>query len=669
MPPFLLLLFLQFILSKSQQNYINNKQLDCLTNYTTTLGYKCNGLSSKCTSYITFSTTRQYTTPLTISSLIGADADEIAKLNNISVNDELTPARLVVAPLECGCSGGIYQHNATYVLKEKGETIFSVANNTYEGLTTCQSMIAQNSLNYHDLLVGMKLNVPIRCACPTSNQEDAGFKYLLVYLVNWDDTIELIANIFSSDVSTILVANELNPDDVIFPFTPLLVPLKNVPININTSAASTPPPVSPPQVPVAPSGGNENNNSSKKWIFVGVGVGVVFLILVVMGFLYRRRRHQKLPLVVNKTKNPDKSSATSYTGAMPAEMKSFSESYVRDAVGSLTLYRFEELEEATGFFGESNRIEGSVYRGSFKGDEAAVKVMKGDVSAEINVLKLINHSNIIRLSGFCLHQGSTYLVYEFAENGSLNDWLHHHQKNKKMLEQSSYFLGWKQRIQISYDAADALNYLHNCANPPYIHKNLKSSNILLDANMRGKLVDFGLSRAIENKDRPEGGGDLSAIMTRHVVGTYGYMAPEYIENGLITPKLDIFALGVVMLELLSGKEATVPGNKDGTDSREDETILLSETIKEILDDDEDMINKKGVREKLQDFMDPLLGVEYPLDLAYSIAELAKSCVSKDLNHRPPIVEVLISLSKILALSLDWDPTDELQRSRSLDQGR
>jgi serine/threonine protein kinase len=178
---------------------------------------------------------------------------------------------------------------------------------------------------------------------------------------------------------------------------------------------------------------------------------------------------------------------------------------------------------------------------SFKGDTAAVKVMKGDVSNEIDILKMINNSNVIRLSGFCVHEVNTHLVYQFTENGSLADWLLSNNKYRS--------LAWKQIIQIAYDVADALNYLLNYTNPPYIQKNLKTSNILLDANLRAKLADFGLAITLEND---QDGGFQS---TRHDSGyskLYGTLNTSKMESA---PKLDVLASGVVMLELLSGKEA------------------------------------------------------------------------------------------------------------------
>ncbi|KAF8014968.1 hypothetical protein BT93_H0689 [Corymbia citriodora subsp. variegata] len=499
--------------------------------------------------------------------------------------------------------------------------------------------MAENPYNARNLTVGMNLTVPVRCACPTANQTSAGAKYMLTYLVTWHDTISDIAGRFGVSVQSVLDANELTESSVIYPFTPILVPLSKEP----TAILMTSLPASPPETPPAPAGGN--SGSSKKWVFVGVGVGggglaIALVALALWLFCYKRKQSKSSSLT------PKKFSETSPTdyASVPVKDGSFTgfSSGIRAAIDTLTVYTFQDLQAATGFFSKENKIKGSVYRGKFKNDDAAVKVLKGDVSSEINILRQINHSNIIRLSGFCVHEGNTYLVYEYAENGSLSDWLH----SKKF--ESYSVLSWKQRVQVAYHVADALNYLHNYTNPPYIHKNLKSSNVLIDANFRAMVANFGLARVAE--DSEEGG----LQMTRHVVGTQGYMAPEYIENGVITPKLDVFALGVVMSELLSGREAA-GDSKNGEE-------LLSAAIKRVLHGDR-------VRENLRGFIDPSLKDEYPLDLAFSMAELAKRCVADDLNARPEMAEVFMTLSKIHSSSLDWDPSDELDRSRSTSHGR
>ncbi|CAA2964193.1 LYK5 [Olea europaea subsp. europaea] len=650
----LLLLLVQFPELQGQQSYVNNKQLNCEQNDTVTRGYVCNGAAS-CRSYLTFRSTTIYNNPVNIAYLLAADASEIARINNVSDVGEFPVDTLVVVPVNCSCSAADsrYQHNASYTLKNQGETYFLVANDTYQSLTTCQAMEANNPYGPRSLVVNMRLNVPLLCACPTANQTAAGFKYLLTYLIRQGNDYSSIARAFSgagADVQGILNANKLTESELIFFFTPILVPLTKEPTkeNINAIPPPPPPPPPPPSLPTTPS---DEGGSSRKWVFVGVGIGAaVFVLVLISGvwfFLHRRaRRHQFLPTPPSLIKKLNDESVEGQP------FSSVSSEGIRNAVETLTVYKFEDLQTATGSFAEANRINGSVYRGSFKGDEAAVKVMKGDVSREIDVLRQINHSHIIRLSGFCLHQGVTYLVYEYAEKGSLSDWL----QNNKMQNQDSFnsihstgFLDWKQRVQIAYDIVDALNYLHNFTNPPYIHKNLKSSNVLLDSNMRAKVANFGLARSSDTDHS-------TPIMTRHVVGTHGYMAPEYIDSGLITPKLDVFAFGVVLLELMSGREAVA---SKGFDKEGD---LLSARINEVLDGE-------NVREKLQQFMDPRLGKEYPTELAYSMAQLAKNCVAHDLNSRPAVADVFMVLSKLLSSSLDWDPSDDLQHSRSFGDGR
>ncbi|KAL6176264.1 hypothetical protein ACLB2K_052899 [Fragaria x ananassa] len=603
-----------------QQTYLANKQLDCYNNYNSTDGYVCNGAAPSCVSYLTFRSIDPYNNPTSIAYLLGSTPSDIAAANNISDVDPIPVRTPVLVPVNCSCSGNYSQHNASYTLKTAADTYFGVANNTYQGLTTCQSLMHQNPYGDRNLTVGLVLQVPVRCACPTAAQTAAGVNYLLTYLVDWNDAPEALAQRFGVDQSTLLAANDLSSNDIIFPFTPLLVPLKTKPTPLLLQLPTSPPPSpSPPLPPPSSDGG-----SSKKWVFIGVGIGafclLLLLLIALLVFLHRRRLRRQHP---KPNLRPKSSGDYTPSSLLPTTTNSddttkswsaYSSSGLKNAVESLTSYKFDDLQKATQFFSESTRINGSsVFRANFEGDEAAVKVMIGDVSPEVNILKRINHSNIIRLSGFCVHRGNTYLVYEFAPSGSLMD----------------------------------------CLQPPLIHKNLNSSNILLGANLRAKVANFGLARAVELDNQDEDGGQ-GFQQTRHVVGTKGYMAPEYIEGGVITPQLDVFGFGVVLLELLSGRAA----------SGGEEHALLHESINVVLEGDD-------VRDKIKGFMDPSLKSEYPLDLAFSMAQLAKSCVAPRLNSRPTMAQASGTLSKILSSTLDWDPSDaeDLRYSRSLSYGR
>ncbi|KAI4305764.1 hypothetical protein L6164_029111 [Bauhinia variegata] len=624
-----LLLNFHALFSEAQQEYTNNKQSDCGNPTNATLGNACNSVSS-CLSYLTFRSISPYTTPATIASLLNSTAAAISTANDLSGDaDEAIPVTTnLIVPVNCSCSGSglYYQYNSSYVLKTN-DTYFSMANSTFQGLTTCQALIAQNTYGERNLTSGLNVSVPLRCACPTSNQTQAGFKYLITYMISQGESVGSIAQQFGVDVQSVLDANKLSGNNIFF-FTPLMVPLKQEPNKTQLVITTTTPPPPPPPPSAVPSGDGDSD-SSTKWVIVGVvvGAGLVVILGIFLFFYCRRRRQSQLP-EAKKVSVSEIDTGKNLFDSSTNESWSVSLDGLRDAVASLTVYKFEELQKATNFFSEKNRIKGSVYRASFKGDDAAIKELQGDVSGEINILVQINHTNIIRLSGFCVSKGNTYLVYEFAQNGSLDNWLH------STKHENSITLNWKQRVQIAYDVADALNYLHNYTNPVHIHKNLNSGNVLLDSNFRAKVSNFGLARTVN--DEEEGGFQL----TRHVIGTRGYMPPEYTENGVISPKMDVFAFGVVILELLSGREA-IAGE-----------VMLAASISDVLE------GKDGEREKIRVFMDPILDSEYPLVLAHSLAQLAKRCVSSDYNSRPAMSEVLTTLSKIQSTTLDWDPSEE-----------
>ncbi|KAG6494310.1 protein LYK5-like [Zingiber officinale] len=637
----ILLLFSSSCFCHAQQLYINNKQNACSDNSSSTLGYVCNGPQS-CSSFLTFRSTPVYRNPVLIAFLLNASASNISSINGVNDVSTFPDDQIVLVPLPCSCSGGFYQHNASYSVVRQ-DTYLIIANNTYQGLTTCQALDAQNPNNARNLSVDLQLNVPVRCACPSPAQSRSGIRYLLNYLVTWGDDIPTIATRFRADEQAVRDANSLSADAVIYPFTTLLVPLTSEPTR---DEIVTPlPPSQPADSPPAGSTPGSGSSSSNKGVFIGVGSGVGLLALFCAGgliwFLCRRRRRRG-PVTVPDlpTKKTPQSSAEyselSEKGHQATNPSLISVEIIRGALESLRAYDFRELEDATGGFDGEHRIMGSVYRGVINGDAAAIKRLKGDVSKEINILKQINHSNVIRLSGYCLHGGDTFLVYEFAENGSLADWL---LKNG---------LGWKQRVQISVDVAQGLNYLHDYANPPYVHQNLKSSNVLLDGELRAKVGGFGLARPVEDGETPQ--------LTRHVVGTQGYMSPEYLEHGLITPKLDVFAFGVVMLQLLSGREATFPKEEeDGDGGKKGGEAMLWAAIGAVM-------TGEDARGKLVAFMDPWLRRDYPLDLAYEMAKLANRCVAREPVARPNMAEVLVALTAIYNSTLDWDCSDAANSS-------
>ncbi|KAJ0015172.1 hypothetical protein Pint_21552 [Pistacia integerrima] len=170
-----------------------------------------------------------YDSPIRIAYLLGSEASGITSINNISSNnDTIPPGKLVIIPVSCSCSSGsIYQHNTPYTIKSN-ETYLSIANNTYQGLTTCQALMGQNYYDELSLEPGLQLTGSAAMRLSEREPDGAnGVSSLLAYMVTWGDTFGSIANLFGVEEKSILEANKLSQDSNIYPFTPLLIPLKS----------------------------------------------------------------------------------------------------------------------------------------------------------------------------------------------------------------------------------------------------------------------------------------------------------------------------------------------------------------------------------------------------------------------------------------------------------
>ncbi|KAI4327541.1 hypothetical protein L6164_019990 [Bauhinia variegata] len=623
-PIFTLAIFCCFSLILGQQPYIGKGTTACPRrgNSNSIRGYTCNGVSRSCQAYLTFRSQPIYNSVSTISALLGADPSQLSEINEVTRNATFETNRLVIVPVNCSCAGGYYQANTSYVV-QNADTLFLIANNTFEGLSTCQALENQNELPRRDLPPGTILVVPLRCACPTKNQTEKGVKYLLSYLVTWGNSVSRISKRFGVDTNTTLEANSLSyASSTIYPFTTILVPLQDPPSSSQT--LQPPPSPSPPSPPTSSSDGNSN----KTWVYVVVGGSALILALGAIIFcrVYRKGKKKYDPAIVSQSQSHSFEATEKPEGKILLEGESEELSEMISSIGkSFKVYSFKELQRATEDFSQSFWIKGSVYRGVISGDLAAIKKMEGDVSKEIKLLNKINHCNVIRLSGVNFNEGHWYLVYEYAANGSLSDWIYSNAIDDK-------FLNWILRMQIALDVATGLDYLHSFTSPPYIHKDLKGSNILLDSCFRAKIANFGLARSVE-------GEEDQFPMTRHIVGTKGYMAPEYLENGVVSTKLDVYAFGVLILEMLTGKEVAAFYTED--------KVNLSDALRAILGEESD-------QERLRGFMDPSLHGSYPLELANFVLRLVLNCIDKDPENRPAMHEIVTSLSRTLDSSLTWE---------------
>ncbi|KAF3959311.1 hypothetical protein CMV_015869 [Castanea mollissima] len=449
---------------------------------------------------------------------------------------------------------------------------------------SCSALKNQNNIRTKNLYSGTRITVPLRCACPTKNQTAMSVNYLLSYLVFPGDYVSSISNRFNVNTESTLEANGLSEQNsVIYPFTTLLVPLQDRPSNSQTIAPPPPPP-SPTASP-APTSSNKSSDGFKE------------------------------------IENP-----------ILKEAEEESEDFLKiisSIAQSLKVYKFRELLDATDGFSPSCWIEGSVYRGTINGYLAAIKRLNGDVSKEIDLLNKINHSNIIRLSGVCFNDGHWYLVYEYAVNGPLSDWIYNNSSDGRILS-------WTQRIQIIFDVARGLNYLHSFTTPSHVHKDIKCSNILLDSDFRAKIAKFGLARTAEWQE-----GQFS--LTSHIVGTRGYLAPEYLENGIVSTKLDVYAFGVLVLEIMTGKDVAA--------LYEEENMQLSDVLNAVL-------HEEG-QERLRHSMDPSLLGNYPSELAVFMFKLIDSCLKKDPVGRPAMDEIVQYVSRTLNTSLTWESSKSI----------
>lgn len=212
-------------------------------------------------------------------------------------------------------------------------------------------------------------------------------------------------------------------------------------------------------------------------------------------------------------------------------------------------YTLRELEQSTHDFADENVIGeggyGIVYKGVLEDNsKVAVKNLlnnrgqaEREFKVEVEVIGRVRHKNLVRLLGYCAEGTHRMLVYEYVNNGNLEQWLHGDVGPCSPLT-------WEIRMNIILGTAKGLTYLHECLEPKVVHRDIKSSNILLDRQWHAKVSDFGLAKLI--------GSEKSYITTR-VMGTFGYVAPEYASTGMLNERSDVYSFGILIMEIITGR--------------------------------------------------------------------------------------------------------------------
>ncbi|XP_039848749.1 receptor-like serine/threonine-protein kinase ALE2 isoform X7 [Panicum virgatum] len=311
--------------------------------------------------------------------------------------------------------------------------------------------------------------------------------------------------------------------------------------------------------------------------------------------------------------------------------------------GSAKTFSLAEMEKATQGFDESRIIGeggfGRVYEGILEdGERVAIKVLKRDDQqgtreflAEVEMLSRLHHRNLVKLIGICTEGHSLCLVYELVPNGSVESHLH-----GKGSDKGAARLDWDARLRIALGAARALAYLHEDSSPRVIHRDFKSSNILLEYDFTPKVSDFGLARTAL--------GEGNEHISTRVMGTFGYVAPEYAMTGHLLVKSDVYSYGVVLLELLTGRK---PVDMSRPPGQENLVAWASSLLTS--------------RDGLESIIDPSLGRSIPFDSIAKVAAITSMCVQPEVDQRPFMGEV------VQALKLVCNEGSEFNESTSFSQ--
>ncbi|KAL0562302.1 hypothetical protein IC582_002754 [Cucumis melo] len=267
---------------------------------------------------------------------------------------------------------------------------------------------------------------------------------------------------------------------------------------------------------------------------------------------------------------------------------------------------------------------GMVYYGVLDDTEVAVKMISpsavqgySQFQAEVTILMRVHHRNLTSLVGYMNDGGHLGLVYEYMAKGNLAEHLS---------EKTTSILSWEDRLRIAIDAAQGLEYLHHGCKPPIVHRDVKTTNILLTEKFNAKLSDFGLSKTYPTDDK--------SYMSTIIVGTPGYLDPEYYTSNRLTEKSDVYGFGVSLMEVISCRPVI-------SNIEDPETNYIAKWMRTMV-----------AQRNIKNIVDPRLKEAYESNSIWKAVRLALACVSEDSSERPTMNQVVIELKECLAMELN-----------------
>ncbi|XP_039067649.1 receptor-like kinase TMK4 [Hibiscus syriacus] len=418
----------------------------------------------------------------------------------------------------------------------------------------------------------------------------------------------------------------------------------------------------------AGSAGNTNSTESikivkgktSKALIVGIAVSAAVLLSIICFVSYKFIMKKKDGKLGKMTKKDDaekgvvKSTVVTGVGKTDIENQGLPSTDLSSSQhlfdGRNVVISINVLREVTNNFSEDNILGkggfGVVYKGELHdGTRIAVKRMecadkgtKGmdEFQAEIGVLSKVRHRHLVALLGYCINGNERLLVYEHMPRGTLSQHLFGWRRH----EGGCSPLTWKQRLIIALDVARGVEYLHSLAQQSFIHRDLKPSNILLSDDMRAKVADFGLV-----KNAP----DSKQSLETRLAGTFGYLAPEYATTGRVTTKVDVYAFGVVLMELITGRKAL-------DESLPEEMSHLVTWFRRVLinkDEVPKMVDKTIECDEDGETMSSIL----------KVSELAGHCTVREPSQRPDMGHAVNVLSPLVQ---QWKPTSQEEDETEVD---